>query len=47
MQLNIKKESRYRRLQNFFKDFKMNMDEYAMFVVSQLPKKERFYLVMD
>lgn len=47
IQLDIKRESRYRRLQNFFKNFKMNIDEYAMFVISQLPKKERFYLVMD
>jgi hypothetical protein len=47
MQLDIKRESRYRRLQNFFKNFKMNIDEYALFIVSQLPKKERFYLVID
>jgi len=47
MQLDIKRESRYRRLQNFFKNFKMNIDEYARFIISQLPKKEKFYIVID
>jgi len=47
IQIDIKKESRYRRIQNFFKNFKMNTDEYAEFIISQIPKKEKFYLVMD
>lgn len=47
MNLEIKRESRYRRLQNFFKNFKMDMEEYARFIMSRLPKKGKFYIVMD
>lgn len=42
-----KSESNYRGLQRFFQSFKMDYEEYARFVVSILPKKEKFYLVMD
>lgn len=44
---DVKSESNYRGLQKFFKNFKMDYEEYAEFVISLLPKKERFYLVMD
>ncbi len=47
MNLQIKRESRYRRLQNFFKNFEMDMEEYANFIMARLPKKGKFYLVMD
>jgi len=42
-----KYESNYRRIQNFFQNFKMDYLEYAQFVISHLPAKESFYLVMD
>ena len=42
-----KNKSNYRSLQRFFKDFKMNYEEYMNFVLKMLPSKEKFYLVMD
>jgi len=43
----IKTESSYRNMQRFFQNFKMNYEEYAKFVLSVLPKRDRYYLVMD
>lgn len=42
-----KSESNYRRIQNFFQKFKIDYQQYAQFVIANLPKKEKFYLVMD
>jgi len=42
-----KSESNYRRIQNFFQKFKIDYEEYARFVISHLPEKQSFYLVMD
>ena len=42
-----KSQSNYRNLQRFFQNFLMNYDEYAKFIISQLPKKEQYYLVID
>jgi len=47
MNIDIKRESRYRRLQNFFRNFKMDTEEYANFIMSRLPQNGKFYLVMD
>ena len=42
-----KAKSNYRNLQRFFQNFRVNYEEYAKFVVSMLPKREKYYLVMD
>ena len=42
-----KNESNYRGIQRFFQKFMMNYAEYGKFVILHLPKKDRFYLVMD
>lgn len=42
-----KVESSYRNLQRFFQNFRMDYEEYARFVISMLPKKQSYYLVMD
>ena len=42
-----KNQSNYRNLQRFFQNFRMNYQEYARFVISQLPKKAQYYLVID
>jgi len=47
MNSTVKTESNYRNLQRFFQNFKMDYEEYARFVLSMLPRKEKYYLVMD
>ena len=42
-----KSESNYRGIQRFFQIHKMNYEDYSKFVLSQLPKKMKYYLVMD
>lgn len=42
-----KSESNYRRIQNFFQKFEIDYQQYVQFVIANLPKKEKFYLVMD
>jgi hypothetical protein len=44
---DTKTESNYRRIQNFFKNFNMDYQEYVHFVLSYLPSNQSFYLVMD
>ena len=47
MNTEAKSESNYRRIQRFFQTHRMHYEEYARFVMSQLPKNKRYYLVMD
>jgi len=47
LKAEAKVESNYRNLQRFFQNFRMNYEEYARFVLSMLPKKQNYYLVMD
>ncbi len=42
-----KHQSNYRNLQRFFQKFKMNYQDYAKFIISTLPKQEKYYLVID
>lgn len=42
-----KHQSNYRNLQRFFQNYKFNYDEYAKFVISLLPKKDKYFLVID
>lgn len=42
-----KHQSNYRSLQRFFKVFNFEYIDYMHFVLKQLPKQEKFYLVMD
>lgn len=44
---STKHQSNYRSLQRFFKLYKVDYIEYMHFVLKHLPKKEKFYLVMD
>lgn len=44
---DIKHKSNYRSIQRFFKIFAIDYVEYMYFVLKQIPKKEKFYLVMD
>jgi hypothetical protein len=43
----VKSKSNYRGLQRFFRGFEMDYEEHARFVMSLLPKVEKYYLVMD
>ena len=43
----IKNKSNYRNIQRFFKLFAIDYVEYMHFVLKQLPKKGKFYLVID
>jgi hypothetical protein len=47
MNTEVKSETNYRGLQRFFQQFKMDYEEFAGFVISLLPSKEKYYLVMD
>jgi len=47
MNSSSKSESNYRRIQNFFKNFNMDYQQYVQFVLAHLPSKQSFYLVMD
>src|SRR6266498_4829883 len=47
MNTEVKSETNYRGLQRFFQQFKMDYEEFAEFVLSLLPRKEKYYLVMD
>lgn len=40
-------ESNYRGIQRFFQKFIFNYEEYSKYVLSNLPKKHKYYLVMD
>jgi hypothetical protein len=42
-----KHESNYRNLQRFFQKFQADYQQYARFILSSLPKEEKFYLVID
>lgn len=43
----VKSESNYRGIQRFFKTHCMDYEDYARFVISHLPKKQKYYLVLD
>ena len=43
----VKHQSNYRNLQRFFQKFSLDYESYAKFVISTLPKKEKYYLVID
>ena len=47
MNNEAKSESNYRGIQRFFQTFSMDYEEYAVFVVSHLAKKQKYYLVID
>lgn len=47
MNTRVKSTSNYRGIQRFFESFIIEYDQYADFIISLLPNKDKFYLVMD
>lgn len=47
MNTEVKSETNYRCIQRFFQQFKMDYGEFAEFVISLLPRREKHYLVID
>ena len=43
----VKHQSNYRNLQRFFQKFKLDYESYAKFIISTLPRNEKYYLVID
>jgi hypothetical protein len=47
MNTRVKQLSNYRNIQRFLLHYQLNYDEYARFILSIIPQKEKFYIVMD